>query len=72
MPSWEKQAQEDERAARPQSYQWKCPRYNLTWDDLEQFLRRRFPSETFEEFQVSRVVAKPKAVGQRLIGLSVG
>ncbi|KAB5540383.1 hypothetical protein GE09DRAFT_254910 [Coniochaeta sp. 2T2.1] len=53
VPSWEKQAIEEERAARPLAYQWKCPRYNLTWAELEQHLRRRFPNETFYEFQVS-------------------
>jgi hypothetical protein len=53
VPNWEKQALEEERAARPPYFQWMCPRYELTWSDLAQYLRRRFPNETFEEFQVS-------------------
>lgn len=51
--SWEKQAQAEERAAHPRRHQWKCSRYNLTWNILEDFLRRRFPNETFKEHQVS-------------------
>lgn len=68
----EKQALEAERATRPPLYQWKCSRYNLTWNVLVQFLRKRFPYQTFEEFQASCCrwfrfdVGNGEEVGQRL------
>jgi hypothetical protein len=56
VPSYEKQALEQERAAQSARHQWVCSRYEMTWDVLEQFLHRIFPNEIFHEFQVSLLV----------------